>query len=805
MFLKYLKSLIIMVLLFSCGVGAKPLFAEVDRQEYQNVLDMFGEPAAFKDYDQYGNQQYTPLIDLGAWHGFMLPTSKDKMAGFSGPYVIAEEYGLYLGRYIEKLTLKELDTGNSYDFSNTEKQVYTIPGGLVQRFEFQDLDVEINLFFVSKRSSAITTVLKNKTNKAKHLAVSWSGKLQEHWQPNKPLPKTLNYQITGNNNGIRIGFSAFEEKWNGYFSKRSSFVIRRSILTKANVDKSNYTSSAELTVKANTSVNLVSTQSYYHTSEEELIDEVKVSAALSNISACKEKNEKRWQKLLAHIENQVPNSADRKVAVKSLMTLLINWRSPAGALTHHGISPSTTARWFNGFWAWDSWKHAYAIAPIYPALAKQTMLSMFAYQVNESDELRPQDAGMVVDAIFYHKDQARAGKGGNWNERNTKPPLATWAVWEIYQVDHDVEFLKSMFDKLLAYHQWWFKNRDHNQNGLVEYGATKHYKHTSIKEELLFSVKLSGKLGEESVTELCDSKGDNWYACKGIDLYNQVIEKANYVKLDIPVQHGAGWESGMDNAARFGFINEEQLKAYADKHYDGDLTKANKDWQVSIFENRDRAGALLGYSIDQESVELNSYLVQEKKLLAKMASLLGRNKAADKLFKEAEILTALVEQCFYDQETGFYYDRQLDAKSTEDCSGNLLVHRGRGPEGWAPLFTGIAPKEKAKRVINVMMNSREFNSLIPFPTASLANPAYHPDIYWRGRVWLDQFYFAWASLKRYGFKKEADIAFSALLNKAQGLKGDSPIRENYHPESAVMQGATNFSWSAAHLLMMFRE
>jgi putative isomerase len=41
------------------------------------------------------------------------------------------------------------------------------------------------------------------------------------------------------------------------------------------------------------------------------------------------------------------------------------------------------------------------------------------------------EKGMVVDAIFYNQDIARGGDGGNWNERNTKPPLASWAVGQL--------------------------------------------------------------------------------------------------------------------------------------------------------------------------------------------------------------------------------------------------------------------------------------------------------------------------------------------------------------------------------------
>ena len=39
--------------------------------------------------------------------------------------------------------------------------------------------------------------------------------------------------------------------------------------------------------------------------------------------------------------------------------------------------------------------------------------------------------------------------------------------------------------------------------------------------------------------------------CRSI---NRVLNVGGYSDMDIGAQHGAGWESGMDNAARFGFI-----------------------------------------------------------------------------------------------------------------------------------------------------------------------------------------------------------------------------------------------------------
>ena len=38
-------------------------------------------------------------------------------------------------------------------------------------------------------------------------------------------------------------------------------------------------------------------------------------------------------------------------------------------------------------------------------------------------------------------------------------------------------------------------------------------------------------------------------------------------------------------------------------------------------------------------------------------------------------------------------------------SKRLLVNRGKGPEGWIPLWAKLAPKEKAERVIANMLDT----------------------------------------------------------------------------------------------------
>ena len=53
----------------------------------------------------------------------------------------------------------------------------------------------------------------------------------------------------------------------------------------------------------------------------------------------------------------------------------------------------------------------------------------------------------------------------------------------------------------------------------------------------------------------------------------------------------------------------------------------------------------------------------------------------------------------YDEETGFYYDVQTNEDGSEK---KLLVNRGKGTEGWIPLWAKAATKDKAARVVESM-------------------------------------------------------------------------------------------------------
>jgi len=398
---------------------------------------------------------------------------------------------------------------------------------------------------------------------------------------------------------------------------------------------------------------------------------------------------KRWTGYLSAIATGDRADHPRQVlARKALMTLVSNWRSPRGNLAYDGLFPSSAVSYFNGFWAWDSWKHAVAVARFDTELAKQQVRAMYAHQ---------DERGMIPDVVYV--DAAE----DNW--RDTKPPLSGWAIQQICKRDRSYRFCAEMYPQLVRYHQWWYQDRDHDGDGLAEYGST---------DGTLIAAK---------------------------------------------------WESGMDNAVRF------------------DGTK--------LLQNNDSA-----WSMDQESVDLNSYLYAEKLVLADIADALGEPDEVARWNREADELANKVRAEFFDESRGWFSDISMD--------GSRFIE-AEGSEGWIPLWAGVATEEQAAGVHARMMDENRFRTFVPLPTVSRDNPEFSEG-YWRGLVWIDQAWFGIEGLRRYGYEEDANELAQQLVDNLDGalVPGES-LRENYHPLTGEGRNAEHFSWTAAHLLMLAQD
>jgi len=190
-----------------------------------------------------------------------------------------------------------------------------------------------------------------------------------------------------------------------------------------------------------------------------------------------------------------------------------------------------------------------------------------------------------------------------------------------------------------------------------------------------------------------------------------------------------------------------------------------------------------------------SYLYAEKLYLAELAKALQKLEDFKTLKTEAKQLKSKIQTQFYDEKDGWFYDTNLE--------GTLFI-KGEGSEGWTALWANAATQKQAETVKNKMMNPKKFFTKVPFQTMSADHEKFAPlKGYWRGPNWLDQAYFGVKGLRNYGFNDDANKATIQILEGAEGLleKGQS-IRENYHPLTGEGLHAQNFSWSAAHIIML---
>lgn len=634
----------------------------------KNILNYQGNPKEAND------RQSLVFSDKGAWFGFGFLDNESPKGGFSGPYLLTEQNGVWLSNSFVALQLLDQKGNDVIDWKENRVTQNSFLSHLEQTFKNESIHVKQELLFLSGHSAILQTTITNTSLEKSKLSPVFQG--------------------TSFLDAMRF---TQEQETLKIVSKKSNAIGYLQFLNANAISISNNNYKAlinEITLQPNESKTIAVAITFIfpqYSWEEE-------KAAIKNhnfskvIRQIQSEKEALLQKVIAQKKGIYDAAIYSKLVAKTLLTLQNNTRIAVEGLQHDGLFPSYHYEWFNGFWAWDSWKHAVALARYDSALAKDQVRAMFDYQ---------DENGFIPDCIF--RDTLIEPN----NYRNTKSPLAAWAVWEIYRKDKDKNFLKEMYPKLKKYHNWWYVNRDHDQDGICEFGST---------DGTLIAAK---------------------------------------------------WESGMDNAVRF----DESL----------------------LLKNNETA-----FSLNQESVDLNSFLYFEKNELSKIALVLALETEAKQWKAESVALKAKIQQQFWDNHSGWFFDTTLDGKQ------KIKV---MGCEGYLPLWAKVASKEQAKAMTLNMLNDNIFNTNVPLPTLAVNEPKFAPDNgYWRGPIWLDQSYFGIKGLENYGYTQEANELAYKLIHNAEGVLTDgAAIRENYQPLSGKGLEAYNFSWSAAHYLLLLLQ
>ena len=197
-----------------------------------------------------------------------------------------------------------------------------------------------------------------------------------------------------------------------------------------------------------------------------------------------------------------------------------------------------------------------------------------------------------------------------------------------------------------------------------------------------------------------------------------------------------------------------------------------------------RAGALSSFEI--EGVDLASYLVRELRAMAVIATHLGLDADVKMYNQHAERVIHLINQNFWDEADGMYYDRnEKTGKPVKVKSATCFT----------VLFAGAATPARARRMVREhLLNEKEFWLAYPVASYAKTEPDYyqgsHHECNWRGPTWAPTNYMIFQGLRHYGFNAEAKELSDRLLQMA--VEKNPVLREYYDAETGLGLGQTQF-------------
>lgn len=394
--------------LTACNSGSKKIAEQ--RYTFNNILDIAYTPDTL-------HRCYGWFTDAGSWMGFTLPEKAQWVNGFCGPFSLDMFRRQWMAQSAVTVDFAGSASGNflpdstCYFPGELYMSAHSDAGSIAQRLNFVD---------------ASTALLRIESGKAEDLLLTGS-----QWGKDVTIAIEQNSVIARHPSGESVTVT--------------------------------FTPDVTLSQTENNYTALIHSPKYpihvaisFFTSEKEMIAGLQnLPTLLNNPGKALQANAERWEGYLTKILRKDMKPEYDRIAVKAVTTLISNWRTHRGGLLHEGIVPSHAVGYFVGFWAWDSWRFSAGTAKFDPELAKNNIRAMFDYQ---------QPDGMVIDCIYTDPSEN--------NARDSKPPLVCWAVDEIFTHTDDTAFVAEMYPQLLSYYKWWYQKRDHNRNGMCEYGAT---------------------------------------------------------------------------------------------------------------------------------------------------------------------------------------------------------------------------------------------------------------------------------------------------------------------------------------------
>ncbi|KKR23479.1 MAG: Trehalase-like protein, partial [Candidatus Daviesbacteria bacterium GW2011_GWB1_39_5] len=138
--------------------------------------------------------------------------------------------------------------------------------------------------------------------------------------------------------------------------------------------------------------------------------------------------------------------------------LLLNNRRQTDGFSYTIPSPDT----YPYQWLWDSCFHAIILSGLNIEDAKAEILSLLSQQFQN---------GMIPHMIYWENHEKVTFPKIQWGKdvtsTITQPPMIAYAIWQIFQKDKEVDFLKNTYRHLYHFYRYLLNERDPHEKHLI--------------------------------------------------------------------------------------------------------------------------------------------------------------------------------------------------------------------------------------------------------------------------------------------------------------------------------------------------
>lgn len=380
----------------------------------------------------------------------------------------------------------------------------------------------------------------------------------------------------------------------------------------------------------------------------------------------------------------------------------------------HATSPSP--RLYPHQWSWDAACIAMGYASWNQPRAEQELRSLFSGQWRN---------GLLPHIVFT--DGARYFPGPDFWETDrspdaperprtsgiVQPPIHASAAWQVYLRGTDrrraAEFLEELFPSLRAWHEYLYRERCRNGDGLVE------------------------------IWHPWESGMDN------SPLWDEALERMSPDSARIPEYE------------RIDVRVAEESERPSDAEYDRYVYLVGLFRELAYEPSRIREATPFAL----QPILFNSLLVRSNEDLAEIARALGSDAEPFETWARS---TASGLESLWDETRALYVDYDVIAGKRVSVATAA---------GLAPLYAGVPARSRAERMVERLAGSRVAVGASGWAVTSLspADPGFQPRRYWRGPVWPILNWVLQRGLERYGYRDRAEQVRQAVveLGRNQGF------------------------------------